>query len=120
MSGLFSNHSELFRISSDNASLPSSGGRPGPSSEQLRLLEARVDRLALVCQALWELLRDQLHLTDEQLETVVAAVDERDGARDGMLREHPVRCARCGRINSSRRSACLYCGLEFQHDPFNL
>lgn len=115
--------SNIFRLMSgtpDPTNISQTAGRPVPSGEQLRLLERRIDRLALLCQALWELLREQLHLTDEQLESIAAAVDARDGARDGAQREHPVRCARCGRINSSRRDACLYCGLEFQRDMFNL
>ena len=102
------------------ADIPQTAGGSVGSSEQVRLLERRIDRLALLCQALWELLREQLNLTDEQLETIAAAVDERDGARNGIQREHPVRCSRCGRINSSRRDTCLYCGLEFQRDMFNL
>ncbi|HOJ67742.1 MAG TPA: hypothetical protein PKX28_02350 [Candidatus Hydrogenedentes bacterium] len=105
---------------SRSVDLPQTSARPVVPSEQIRLLERRIDRLALLCQALWELLREQLNLTDAQLETIVANVDERDGARDGAQREHPVRCSRCGRINSSRRDTCLYCGLEFQRDVFNL
>lgn len=95
-------------------------GRTTQSSEQMRLLERRIDRLTLLCQALWELLREQLNLTDEQLESIAAEVDARDGVQDGVQSEHPVRCGRCGRINSSRRNSCLYCGLEFQRDIFHL
>lgn len=99
---------------------------PRPSTpvgvEQLRsdvtLMKAQVGRLMLLNQALWELLQARVGLTEEELLRVVNEVDLRDGKADGQLTEHPVRCPKCERINTSRHAKCLYCGQEFEGDLF--
>ena len=44
--------------------------------------------------------------------------NKRDGKADGQLTEHPVRCPKCERVNTSRHAKCLYCGQEFEGDLF--
>ena len=81
-------------------------------------LREEVERLSLLNQALWELLRERLKLTDADLEQRAQEVDLRDGIPDGKMRKHPLRCPKCGRVSNSRHRRCLYCGLEFQGDIF--
>jgi len=80
----------------------------------VRELEHQVRRLALMDQALWELLRDRLGLTDADLEKIVREIDLRDGVEDGAITHTPLRCPQCGRISNSRHWKCLYCGLQFE------
>jgi hypothetical protein len=80
----------------------------------VRELEHQVRRLALMNQALWELIRNRLGLTDGDLEKIVREVDLRDGVEDGAVTNTPLRCPQCGRISNSRHWKCLYCGLEFE------
>jgi hypothetical protein len=77
-------------------------------------LEHHIARLSLMNQALWELLRDRLNLSDEDLAAKVNEVDVRDGVKDGMITQGPLQCPRCGRISNSRHYKCLYCGLAFE------
>jgi hypothetical protein len=81
-------------------------------------LREHVERLALLNQSLWELLRDKLRVTDADLEKKIQEVDLRDGMADGKMSRHPLRCPQCGRISNSRHKKCLYCSLEFQSDIF--
>ena len=68
--------------------------------------------MALACQALWELLREETALSDEDLRNKMREVDLRDGNADGRLRPVAVACEKCDRPVNSRRRTCLYCGWE--------
>jgi len=80
----------------------------------VRELEYRIARLSLLNQALWELARERMNLTDADLEKKIAEVDLRDGIEDGVMTNSPLKCPQCGRISNSRHWKCLYCGLEFE------
>jgi hypothetical protein len=79
-------------------------------ADDIRSLERRLDRLTIVNQALWELLRDSGHLTEEGLLAKVAEIDLRDGSKDGKITRMVKVCPRCGRNSNSKRLECLYCG----------
>ncbi|HNR32363.1 MAG TPA: hypothetical protein PKI11_15835 [Candidatus Hydrogenedentes bacterium] len=84
----------------------------------LRDMQDEVDRLCLLNQALWELLRDRLGVTDADLERVAYEVDMRDGKADGKITAHAVRCPTCGRVSNSKHAKCLYCGQLFEKPMF--
>lgn len=75
-------------------------------------LEDRVDKLLLVCSALWELLRDRTELTEDDLLAKVEEVDLRDGRADGKISKTVKKCPKCGRTMSPRHKQCLYCGAQ--------
>lgn len=81
-------------------------------------LRDQVERLALLNQALWELLSGRLKITEAELERKAQEVDLRDGVQDGKMTAHPLRCPSCGRISNSRHKKCLYCGLQFEGSAF--
>lgn len=83
-------------------------------SSRVRELEHQVARLSLLNQALWELLRDRLGLSDAELERLARDVDLRDGIEDGKITVTPLECPNCGRISSSKHWKCLYCGQLFE------
>ncbi len=80
-------------------------------------LEAKIDRLAIITQGLWELLSEKTGLTEADIKTRIAEIDARDGREDGKITGQPVACAQCGRTTHTRFHACLYCGhpLEAGH-----
>ncbi len=104
------------------ASGMSSGTGPGITgsnhqidySLQIRDLEHEVQRLTLKNEALWELVRDRLQLTDADLEAKSQEIDLRDGIKDGEITITPLKCPTCGRVSSSRHWKCMYCGQEFE------
>ncbi len=79
-----------------------------------RLIEDRIDRLSLICRAMWEFLQERTDLTEEQLMAKVQEIDLRDGAADGKLDAKPTACPACARPLSRRHIRCLYCGAEVQ------
>lgn len=85
---------------------------------EVKLLRAQVERMALLNQALWELLRERLGLSDAELERMAQEVDMRDGIADGKMTARAVRCPACARVNNSRHAQCLYCGQPFQTPLF--
>ena len=76
-------------------------------------LEARVDRLQLICAAMWSLLKEQHGLTEEQLAERIRRIDLLDGREDGKVSPLSARCEKCGRSVSRRNNRCIYCG----HQP---
>lgn len=81
-------------------------------------LREQVERMMLLTQAMWELMAERLHLTDQELEAKAQEVDLRDGKADGKVSEHPLRCPNCSRVSNSRHKKCLYCGLLFEGGVF--
>jgi hypothetical protein len=76
------------------------------------LLEEKIDRLALICRAMFELMQPAGGITDAQLAAKIQEIDERDGTKDGrMTRAHTV-CPKCGAAISARFGRCLFCGYK--------
>lgn len=75
-----------------------------------RELQRRIDKLALVCNALWSLVQEKTGLTEQDLLQRVEQLDLTDGRADGRLTKEVSRCGNCGRVMSRRHIRCLYCG----------
>lgn len=107
-----------FYFDSFNAPTQQTAAGRTPSDHALQMkvrdMNHQIQRLALMNQALWELLRDRLHATDAELEQYVEAIDLRDGVADGKMTVTALKCPKCGRVSSSKHWKCLYCGVEFQ------
>ena len=88
----------------------SAGG--GILENHLTATEERLDKLILLCTAMWSLLKEQTHLTEEQLFERVRQLDLADGVQDGKVTQKVAKCEKCGRVMSFRHSRCLYCGAE--------
>jgi len=76
----------------------------------VRELADRIDKLALVCNAMWTLIQDKTDLTEQDLFDRVEQLDLRDGVLDGKVTKTVRVCANCGRKMSARHNKCLYCG----------
>ena len=84
------------------------------AQSEIAELRATVDRLALMSQALWEIVRDQTGIQEADLVARIEAIDLRDGVVDGRMREAVSECPLCQRLNRSQRARCLYCGTNLQ------
>lgn len=75
-------------------------------------VEDRLDRLQLVCMAMWSLLKERTNLTEEDLLERVRQIDLEDGVEDGKCggAVGVTICPNCGRKMSARHRRCLYCG----------
>jgi hypothetical protein len=77
-------------------------------------LEERVDRQALLIQALVRLLLKKGAVTADEMKEWMEHVDMLDGAHDGKFRPAvgAVRCPSCDRVSRSSALKCQYCGAE--------
>ena len=77
-----------------------------------RSLGEKVDRLTLICRAMWELIRENTNLSEQDLVNKVREVDLLDGQLDGKTRVLPKKCSQCNMMMSPRHRRCIYCGTE--------
>ena len=78
------------------------------------------ERLYLVVQAMWELLKDKAGLTDADLDAKVQEIDMRDGRLDGQdsTQTDPLTCRQCGRTILSGQAQCSWCGAQAEGGSF--
>lgn len=81
------------------------------ATRRVEELEDRIERMALVNTALFEIMCAKLGVTSEEIRAKVQEVDLRDGVADGKLGTTPVApCRKCHRPISRKHARCLYCG----------
>jgi hypothetical protein len=85
--------------------------------DEIEGLEQQIEHLTLVCQAMWELIRDRTDFSEEHLEQKVIEIDVRDERLDGKIQSKLIQCPQCNRNNSTRRRNCVICGafLDKEH-----
>jgi len=89
------------------------------AKQAVKLLEDRVDRLTLICAAVWDLLRERGKLTEQDLVERIAIMDAKDGVADGKMSRKTRPCGKCGRPIAAQHNKCMYCGnVEVPMSPF--
>lgn len=86
--------------------------RLGDTGQRVRELEQRYERLKLVTAALWQLVKANNGLTDEDLKRYIEKVDLADGKLDGKMDRQgsAMDCPRCKRRILRSASVCPWCG----------
>ena len=86
---------------------------------EAQALAHEVERLLMITEALWAILKEQHGYTDDELMRRVAMIDMRDGKLDGKVsKTEPALCPKCGRALNKRHVRCIYCGVEVVQQPF--
>ncbi len=82
------------------------------SQAEIDILKLYVERLSMITEALWTILREQHGYSDEELLRRITEIDLRDGKLDGRVASNEApRCPQCKRQHVARhRPRCLYCG----------
>lgn len=101
-----------YTFGMDTSSRPTTSSAPSGAADasDLRYLEDRVNRLSLICMAMWSLLQDKTMLTEEDLMERVKMLDLMDGKEDGKATKTVSQCSRCDRPMNPRHKKCIYCG----------
>lgn len=73
-------------------------------------VEHRLAKLELVCQSLYEILREKGGVSDEELRRKVREIDARDGSADQRMAPGPVTCPKCGAATTAGALNCPQCG----------
>ncbi len=107
----------MARSASHDAASASASARR--ASTDVQMLEDRLERAMLACEAMWMLLRDKTGATDQELADRITDLDLSDGVLDGKVRKSTQACAKCGRALSPRFAKCMYCGQLVARDPFS-
>lgn len=114
--------SDLFHGLAGGGPAADGGASPGPgrrASDEVTVLRDEIERLLIVTEALWTILKEKHGLDDEELVRQMVGIDLRDGRLDGRLAtEPPQPCPKCGRTLAKRRVRCLYCGELVAPSPF--
>ena len=84
-------------------------------------VQRNTERLYMVVQAMWELMKEKAGLSDSDLEAKVREIDMRDGKLDGrdMTQTGPQTCRQCGRTILSGQLVCSWCGAQFEGGAFD-
>jgi hypothetical protein len=83
------------------------------------LLSHDVDRLLMITEALWTLMKQEHGYADEVLTKLIEEIDGRKVIIDGVaVKAPPQTCPSCGKINSAKRLFCIYCGKPILTNPF--
>jgi hypothetical protein len=81
-----------------------------------------IERLLMITEALWLLLKKEHGYTDEVLTDLINEIDLRDGVlngRAGGKSTQPAQpCPACGKPASGRQPLCIYCGQPVPLQPF--
>ena len=93
------------------------GIKAASAQASVERLEERVDRLTLVCTAMWSVLRQRTGATDAELLAAVQEIDLRDGVLDGRHSPPPIECPACRRLSHRRHRFCMYCEAPLPQDP---
>ena len=79
-----------------------------------------IERQMIISEAIWELLKEKVGLTDEDLVKKVREIDLRDGVLDGRVKpEPPIACPKCGKKMKKGSSTCIYCGSNIPANVFS-
>jgi outer membrane murein-binding lipoprotein Lpp len=84
---------------------------------EVQRLNAKIDMLALICEALWETIQEHTAVTEAEIHEKIAEIDLRDGRRDGRITGRPTNCTQCGRAAHTRLVTCMYCGASLRSAP---
>ena len=78
-----------------------------------------IDRLLLVTEALWTLMKQQHGYTDDVLVGLIQDIEKQKAAAyASAAKDPPAACPYCGRLNTATRSFCMYCGKALPAKPF--
>ncbi len=112
----FRGHDTVARMQADNAS-----DKARSASTAVNFMQCEIERLLMITEALWTILKDEHDYDDEMLVDRITEIDLKDGKLDGRVTEKkgPIKCDRCSKPVSRRRPICIYCGTAFNKDPFS-
>ncbi len=85
----------------------------------VELMRADINRLLMITEGLWTLLKEKHGYTDEELAQAVQAIDAQDGVLDGKPpKASPKPCPQCRRMVAAHHTTCIYCGQTVPVDLF--
>ena len=98
---------------------PAPTRKPRNKEREVAELQGEVERLLLITEALWRILKEQHGLDDHELVKQITMLDLEDGKLDGRKPATPPQpCPKCQRMLGKNRPRCLFCGAPIAVVPF--
>lgn len=100
------------RVSATNEKIDDLHEEVQDRKDSLSMLRQDIERLYLIIEALWAILREATDLTDADLQRIIQDIDLQDGTLDGRNRcqNEVLRCSACGKVILRGHAKCAYCG----------
>jgi hypothetical protein len=94
-------------------------GTAREASTKADLLAHDIDRLLLITEAMWTLMKQEHGYADDVLTKLIEEIEGKRVIMDGVtVKDPPQPCPSCGKINSANRMFCIYCGKPILTRPF--
>jgi hypothetical protein len=94
--------------------------RSAADSSVVQELQADVERLFFITEALWRILRDKYGMDENELVKQITLIDIEDGRLDGKKpKAPPTPCPKCNRTVGRQRVKCIFCGEPIAQNPFD-
>jgi ribosomal protein L32 len=107
------------RIASVSRIADSANQKHSENTSKVHELEKRVDKLSMICEALWTVVKKSHKLEDADLQKLVESIDGADGMVNGRkTKSPPTSCPKCGKTVQRGHGKCMYCGCEIERDMF--
>lgn len=87
---------------------------------ELEVLRGNLAKALMINEALWELMREKLGVSQDEFFKKLYEIDMRDGKLDGQNQARIVQCPSCKRNNAGRHAACIYCGTVLNESVFRM
>jgi len=84
----------------------------GVARDAASRLEEKVDKLALISCAMFELMQESSGISEEQLRKKIVEVDLRDSQADNRMTVRAKKCPKCEAMISPKFGRCLFCGYK--------
>ena len=90
------------------------------AKRETEYLKHDINRLYMITEALWQMLKENCGVDEDELLKQIIKIDMRDGRLDGKTPPtKPRKCPECGRTISKKHILCIYCGKAVKKDPFS-
>lgn len=95
--------------------------RAREAGTEITFLKQKVEKLMMITEALWLIVKETNNLTDEELKEKILQVDLKDGKLDGRVAanaEETDYCPKCGQVLQKNKYVCIYCGAKIDNPDF--
>ncbi len=110
----------MFDFPRSEPAQPPFSNRSTADSSNVIELQAEVERLYFITEALWRILKEKHCLDENELVKQITLIDIEDGRLDGRKPKTPPQpCPKCNRTVGRQRVKCLFCGEPIAQNPFD-